>query len=252
MPQFTIVMPAYNESDKIIPTITQVFNFMRKFTSSFEFILVDDGSTDQTADLVQKYTEEYRELRLIRNKHLGKGPAIWTGVKAAKGDFIYLADADLSTPIDELKKLYNWMLEHNYDIVIASREGVGAERVNEPLYRHLMGRVFNMFVQFIALKGINDSQCGFKLFRKTTAKDVFKRLKIYNADSANSTKIPYLGAFDVEVLYVAKKLGYKIKEVPVLWTYVKTTRLNPVRDSIRMAIDVIKIRLNDIRGLYKN
>ncbi len=126
---------------------------------------------------------------------------------------------------------------------------MGASRIGEPFYRHLMGRVFNFVVQVIALPGINDSQCGFKLFKGAVAKDLFSRLKVYGA-SAPEIKKAYFGAFDVEVLYLAKKLKYSVKEVPVTWTYVKTNRVSPFIDSIKMFSDVVKIKLNDLRGVY--
>lgn len=250
MPKFSIVIPAYNEADKIVPSLTQVISFMRNFSESFEIIVVDDGSKDSTVELVRNYMKEHKEIKLIENSHKGKGPAVWTGMMAANGNFIYMADADFSTPIEELKKFYNWVEEHDYDIAIASREGIGSNRVNEPFYRHFMGRVFNFYVQMLALPGIKDSQCGFKLFRKKAAKDIFNRLKIYG-DAAEETDVGYMGAFDVEVLYLANKLGYKIKEIPTTWTYVKTTRLNPLRDSIKMSFDVLKIKINDLKGVYK-
>lgn len=250
MPKFSIVIPAYNESDKIVPSLTQVLSFMKNFVESFEVIVVDDGSEDNTAKLVKEQAGEHREIKLIKNAHKGKGPAVYAGVMAAKGDYIYMADADFSTPIEEIKKFYSWIEEQGYDIVIASREGVGSSRINEPFYRHIMGRVFNFYVQKILLPGIKDSQCGFKLFKNKTAKDIFSRLHIYG-EEAPETEVGYMGAFDVEVLYLAKKLGYRIKELPTTWTYVKTSRLNPLRDSIKMSLDVFKIKLNDLRGLYK-
>lgn len=249
MPKFSIVIPAYNESNKIITSLTQVLSFMRNFSESFEIIVVDDGSGDNTAELVEKYELENPEIRLIKNPHKGKGPAVYTGVIRSKGSYIYMADADLSTPIEELKKLYNWIEEHEYDIVIASREGTGADRVNEPFYRHAMGRIFNFLVQLIILRGIKDSQCGFKLFKAKAAREVFSRLKIYGENAPEQTK-SYMGAFDVEVLYLARKMGFRIKEVPVKWTYVQTTRLNPFRDSIKMACDVFKVKINDLKGIY--
>lgn len=250
MPKFSIVIPAYNESERILTSLTQVFTFMRNYVESFEVVVVDDGSKDNTVELLEKYAQENSELVIVRNPHKGKGPTVYTGMTKAKGQYILMTDADMATPIDELKKFYNWIEEHNYDIVIASREGIGARRVNEPFYRHLMGRVFNIIVQIIALPGINDSQCGFKLFKASVARDIFSRLKIYGDDSKEIKK-GYMGAFDVEVLFIARKLKYKIKEISVPWTYVKTTRLNVLSDSINMALDVLKVRLNDLKGVYK-
>lgn len=246
---YSIVIPAYNEADKISSSLTQAVNFMKIFTDTFEIIVVDDGSKDATAAIVEEYSVENPEVRVIRNPHKGKGFAVLTGMNAAVGDLIYMADADLSAPMSELKKLAIWVIDQNFDIAIASREGIGAERVGEPFYRHMMGRVFNLMIQIIALPGIRDSQCGFKLFRGSVAKDIFKRMRIYGKNMKELDK-PYTGAWDVEVLYLAKKLGYNVKQVPIVWTHVKTTRVSAVRDSVKMAFDVLKIRLNDLMGLY--
>ena len=150
----------------------------------------------------------------------------------------------------KIKQLFLLLIMMYFFDAEAQRVVSGAERVNEPLYRHLMGRVFNLLVRVVALPGIKDSQCGFKLFTNKSAKDIFKRLTIYG-ENAKELEDAYLGAFDVEVLYLAKKLGYKIKSLPVTWTYVKTTRLNPVFSSYNMAKDVFKVRINDLRGAYK-
>lgn len=247
--EYSIVIPAYNEENKITATLTAVVTFMRSFSSSFNVYVSDDGSKDDTTLLVENFILNNPEVHLLKNPHRGKGATVYSGVIAADGDLIYMADADLSAPIGEIKKLSIWIKDQGYDVVIASREGVGAKRVDEPFYRHLMGRIFNFWVKFIALPGINDSQCGFKLFRKEVAKEIFSRLHIYGEHAKQIDKA-YLGAFDVEVLYLARKLKYKVKEVPVTWTYVKTTRLNPLRDSFKMAVDVVRVRLNDIRGVY--
>ncbi len=250
MIDYSIVIPAYNEADKISATLTQVVNFMRSFSTSFEVVVVDDGSKDATSDLVRDYKKENPEVVLVKNPHKGKGYTVFTGVSKARGELIYLADADLSTPISEIKKLSVWATDHDYDIVIASREGTGSNRIDEPFYRHLMGRIFNILVQVIALPGIKDSQCGFKLFTKDAAKKSFSLLHIYG-NSAKEIKEAYFGAWDVEVLFIAKSLGFRIKEVPVQWTFVKTTRLSPFRDSIKMALDLLKIRFNALRGKYR-
>ncbi len=249
MAEYSIVIPCYNESGKITSTLTQVVNFLNSFNESYEVVVVDDGSTDDTVDKVKAYQKEHSKIRLIENPHKGKGPTVWKGVMESKGNYIYVADADLSTPMEELKKLVTWVKDNDYDVAIASREGHGAQRIDEPFYRYLMGRVFNIWVQLIALPGIKDSQCGFKLFKKDVAKDIFERLTIYG-DQSKVLEDAYLGAFDVEVLYIALKLDYKIKEVPVKWVHVKTNRLSPLRDSLKMAKDVIKVRLNDLKGVY--
>jgi dolichyl-phosphate beta-glucosyltransferase len=248
--EYSIVIPAYNESDKISSTLTQIVNFMRTFSESFEVIVVDDGSKDATVDVVRDYKKENSEIILIKNPHKGKGYALYTGFMKSRGDYIYMADADLSSPITELKKLSVWMQDHDNDVVIASREGVGANRINEPFYRHLMGRVFNLIVQKIALPGINDSQCGFKLFKRDVIKKVFPMLLVYGPD-AKELKDAYTGAWDVEVLFLAHKAGFNIKEVPVQWIHVRTNRVNPFKDSFRMLMDVIKVRINDMQGKYQ-
>ncbi len=250
MIEYSIVIPCYNEEGKIASTLTQVIGFMNSFSASYEVVVVDDGSADSSVEKIKEYQKDHSHIRLIENSHKGKGPTLWKGVMESVGEYIYLADADLSAPMTELKKLSTWLIDNGYDVAIASREGHGAERVDEPYYRHLMGRIFNAWVQLVALPGINDSQCGFKLFKSEAAKNIFGRLSIYG-DNAEVINKPYMGAFDVEVLFIARKLGYKIKEVPVSWTHIKTTRLSPFRDSFKMAKDVLKVRINSLKGVYK-
>ena len=249
MIDYSIVIPVYNEEARATKTLTQVLSFMNTFAPAFEVIVVDDGSKDKTADSVEAYTKDHPEINLIRNRHGGKGPTVRTGVLAASGKYIYTIDCDLSTPMEELKRLSNWIIDNNYDIVIASREGLGARREGEPVYRHIMGRVFNFWVQTLALKGIQDSQCGFKLYKSEVAKSIFSDLIVYG-ESPKKLTSAFLGAFDVEVLFIAKSRGYKIKEVPVKWVFAKTTRLNPIVDSYRMARDVLRIKVLGIRGAY--
>jgi glycosyltransferase involved in cell wall biosynthesis len=249
MKEYSVVIPAYNEADKITSTLTQVTSYMNTFASSYEVLVVDDGSSDSTVEKVTEYSQGNENVTLIKNPHKGKGVAVWTGVMRSDSEYIYLCDADLSTPISEIKKLSIWAKDHNFDLVIASREGPGAHRINEPFYRHIMGRIFNLIVQMLAIPGIKDTQCGFKLFKADAAKQIFSKLKVYNPQ-AEILDAAYMGAFDVEVLYLARKMGFKIKEVSVTWKYVKTTRLSPIKDSLRMLRDVLKIRVNDFKGRY--
>jgi dolichyl-phosphate beta-glucosyltransferase len=249
MKEYSIVIPAYNEADKITSSLTKIDNYMTTFSGNYEIVVVDDGSTDQTAKIVEEFSADHPNVLLIKIAHKGKGIAVWTGVMRAAGKYIYMCDADLSTPISELKKLSVWMIDQNFDIVIASREGIGAQRIGEPLYRHVMGRGFNWLTQIIAISGINDTQCGFKLFKSDVAKELFSTLRVYNPQSG-VLKNAYVGAFDVEFLVIARRRGYKIKEVPVVWKYVNTTRVAPITDSLKMFRDVIKIKINDLQGLY--
>lgn len=249
MIDYSIVIPVYNEESRATKTLTQVLSFMNAFSPAFEIILVDDGSTDKTANMIEEYAKDHPEIKLVRNEHRGKGYSVRTGVLAANGKYIYTIDCDLSTPMDELKRLSNWIVDNDYDLVIASREGLGAKREDEPFYRHLMGRVFNFLVQGTTLPGINDSQCGFKLYKRDVAKRIFSSLIVYGEHS-KKLKRAFLGAFDVEVLFIAKTLGYKIKEVPVKWVFTKTTRLNPLVDSYKMARDVLRIKILGLKGAY--
>jgi dolichyl-phosphate beta-glucosyltransferase len=247
---YSIVIPAYNEEGGITASLTQVMNYMSSFDPLFEIIVVDDGSIDSTAQKVEDYAQYHSEITLIKNLHKGKAAAVTTGVMAAQGKYILTADADMATPVDEIKRFVHWLQEHEYDIVIASREGAGAKRQGEPLFRHIIGRVFNFMVRIIAVPQFADTQCGFKLYTKDVAHDIFSRLIVYK-DTDKVIKKPFLGAFDVELIFIALKRGYKVKAVPVTWTYVKTTRLNFLGTSYKMARDVIKIRLNGLKGAYK-
>ena len=245
----SIVIPAYNEEQNIRQSLAKVFEFLNTKDYPFEVIVVDDGSTDKTVEIIEEFFGERTELKLIKNPHKGKGFTVRTGVLAAKGEYVLFADADLATPIEEADRLLMWLKDHDFSVAIASREGFGAQRVKEPYYRHLMGRGFNFLVQLLVLSGIEDSQCGFKMFTREAAREIFSRLYIYG-ERVQKINRAYLGAFDVEVLFLARKLGYKIKEVPVTWRYVKTQRLDPLRDSIRMFWDIVGVRVGDLRGVY--
>lgn len=213
----------------------------------WEVILVDDGSTDGTSEDLQKIVRARKNWKLIKNPHLGKARTVKAGVMEASGELVLFTDFDQATPLSEVEKLLPFM-QKGYEVAIGSREVKGSERLKEPWYRHLMGKVFNRVVQMFTIRGISDTQCGFKLFTNKTAKDLFNSLVVY---ASGSEKTAFTGAFDVELLYIAQKRGFRIAEVPVSWKYVKTVRVNPVRDSIRMFLDVLRIRLTDWSGGYR-
>jgi len=246
----SIVIPTYNEESSIERTLRFARDFMEVEYSNYEVIVSDDGSKDETKKIVSAFIKlAGKKFKLLENKHMGKGPAVRFGIMESKMDYVLFMDADGATPIKELKRLLIWVTEQGYDIAIASREGLGALRKGEPYFRHLLGRVFNTIVQFLALPGIQDTQCGYKLFKTDIAKRIFNNLQVYKKQDV--IKDSFMGAFDVEVLLLAKIYGYRVKEVPVTWSFVESKRLNPLRDSFKMLRDVLKIRWNVIRGKYK-
>jgi glycosyltransferase involved in cell wall biosynthesis len=237
-PLLSLVIPAYNEESRLPATLRRISDVLEGYGEPYEVLVVVNGSTDRTEDVVKAAASHDSSIRLIVTPLAGKGRAVKIGIAEARGDRIVFADADLSTPIEEVIGLTE-QLNERQQVVIASREGAGARRVGEPYVRHLMGRVFNLLVQLLAVRGIQDTQCGFKAFTRECAQDVFSRQQITGF------------GFDVEVLYLARKLGYGIREVPVTWTYAASSRVDPLRDTIRMFRDVLLVRLNDLRGLYR-
>ncbi len=236
-PFVSIVVPAYNEEGRLPQTLPRIVEFLKAQYYLGEVIVVDDGSRDGTVSVVEGIAAETPIVRLIRNEHRGKGYAVKTGVMAALGDHIFLCDADLSMPIEEVANFLPPALEE-YDVAIGSREVEGAKRYDEPGLRHLMGRVFNTLVRLLAVRGFQDTQAGFKCFAREAAQEVF----------------PYQTmdgfGFDVEILFIAQKRGCRIVEVPINWYYMSNSRVSPVSDSIRMVREILEVRLNDWRGLY--
>jgi dolichyl-phosphate beta-glucosyltransferase len=236
-PFLSIVVPAYNEGRRLPETLPRMVDFVEAQEYCAEVIVVDDGSTDNTAGVVEVVAEDASSVRLVRNEHRGKGYAVKTGALAAQGDHVFLCDADLSMPIEEVARFLPPALAE-YDVAIGSREVEGARRYGEPGLRHLMGRVFNTLVRLLAVGGFQDTQAGFKCFKREAAHELF----------------PYQTmdgfGFDVEILFIARKRGLRIVEVPINWYYMSNSRVSPLRDSVRMVREILQVRINDWRGLY--
>jgi glycosyltransferase involved in cell wall biosynthesis len=244
----SIVIPTYNEESRLPDTLTRVDAYMSEQSWTAELIVVDDGSVDRTRALVRSFAVDHPHVVLVENDHRGKGYAVRTGMLAAQGRYVLFSDADLATPITEAGCLLGY-LEQGYDIAIGSREGLGSRRHNEPWLRHVMGRVFNRLVRMVAVSGFRDTQCGFKAFRREVAHDLFGRLRIHGS-GAGRVSGASVTAFDVEVLYLAVRTGYNIREVPVEWHYGAQSKVNPLVDSARMVRDVLRVRWNAHRGVY--
>lgn len=212
---------------------------MRDRDLPFEIIVVDDGSRDGTPGIVEKRASADARVRLVPNpRNMGKGYSVRRGVQASTGDLVLFSDADLSTPIEELEKLLGWI--DDCDVVIASRSLPDSDVVvHQPFYRELMGKVFNVIVQVLLVRGIIDTQCGFKLMTRRAADAVFALSRI---DSFS---------FDVELILIARRCGLRVKDIPVTWIDSPGSRVHPIRDSSHMLLDLVRIKFYDILGYYK-
>ena len=237
-PFLSIVIPAYNEENRLPQALDQILLYLATQPYHAEVLVVENGSTDRTAEVVEDFAARFANVRLIRSRERGKGRAIRLGMLEARGDNRFLCDADLSMPISELGKFLSARL-NGYDIAIASREAPGARRFGEPAHRHFMGRVYALIVKLLALPGYEDTQCGFKLFRHTVV------LPLFGAQTMNGW------GFDPELLYIARKRGYRVAEVPIDWYYNADSRVRPIWDSLQMVRDLLRIRWNDLRGRYE-
>ncbi len=237
-PLLSVVIPAFNEERRLPETLALLRSYFVQQPYNVEILVVDDGSVDQTAAVVEAAAVDWPDLRLVRLAHGGKGQAIQYGLLAACGALVFICDADLSMPIEQLPRFLTAMQE-NCQVAIGSREAPGAMRYGEPILRHLMGRAFNWLVRHLVLAGIQDTQCGFKCFTREVARDL-----------ARCQRIPGWG-FDVELLFIARKRGYNIREVPIAWYYKPSSRIHPLRDAIHMTRDLFAVRRNDHAGYYE-
>ena len=235
----SVVIPAYNEEDRLPGTLERVISYLGRRGGEFEIIVVDDGSDDGTSEAALSFASK-APIRVLRNnRNRGKGYSVRRGMLEAKGDLRLFSDADLSTPIEELPKLERAILEEGFDIAIASR-GLPQSRLpaRQPFWREALGRTFNLYIQLLLLPGIWDTQCGFKLFTARAAEEVFGRVTIEGF------------GFDFEALFIARKLGLRIKEVPVTWYHSPKTKVKVLRDGLRMGLEALKVRVNDLKGIY--
>ncbi|MEW6083452.1 MAG: dolichyl-phosphate beta-glucosyltransferase [Chloroflexota bacterium] len=233
----SIVIPAYNEERRLPETLEQVFRFLEKQSFASEVIVVENGSTDRTFEVAQEFAKEHENFRVFRTER-GKGAAVKRGMLEAHGEYRFMCDADLSMPVGEILKFIP-PSSNDFDIAIASREAKGSVRYNEPRYRHFGGRGINYIIQVLALPGLNDTQCGFKCFRADVAKDIFEKQTLSG------------WSFDIELLFIARRRGYRVREIPIEWFYHPETKVNAIRDALRMIGDIFHIRINAMRGRYE-
>ncbi len=237
-PYLSIIIPAYNEEDRLPRTLPQVVHFIEAQSYDVEVIIVNNNSQDRTRQIADELAAEKPYIRVLDEPIQGKGAAVRAGMMAGKGEYLLIADADLSMPITETVKFLPPQIEP-YDVAIGSREVEGAKRFDEPLYRHFMGRVFNLIVRVLAVPGFQDTQAGFKCFHRERMREILDRQTIDG------------WAFDVEMLYIAQQLGQKIVEVPINWHYRPNSRINPLQDSYNMFVEVWGIRQKGKRGEYE-
>lgn len=239
-PTYSIVLPAYNESERIAATLEKISAHAAERRWNVEIIVVNDGSNDATAAIVKAHAERCPSVRLIENPgNRGKGYSVRNGMLQAKGDVLLFSDSDLSSPIAEADKLFAAIAE-GADIAIGSRwVDVALQTRRQPLYRQLFGRIYNLALRLILGLRFKDTQCGFKAFNRRAAEALFPVQRIER------------WGFDPELLYLARRFHLKVKEVPVEWAHREGTRINPLRDGLRMLVEIFKVRWNALSGKYR-
>lgn len=246
--KISLIIPCYNEEVNIQKgVLDKIGNYTAKDDRFVEVIVVDDGSSDNSRKIIKnKYLKNFSKFRLVQNSHQGKAYAILTGIKYAKGDGVMFSDIDLATPIEEAEKLIKEL--KNNQIVIGSRS---SDRQGAPILRKIMAKGFiSIRNTVIGLHEIKDTQCGFKLFDKNAACKIIEKLKVFhNGKTAKGSSVS--AGFDLEFLFLAKKMGYKIKEVSVIWRHVETKNVNFIKDTIETLKDIARIKYFDLTGKYE-
>ena len=238
-PKYTIVIPAYNERARIVPTLEAVVACVRHHRWDAEVVVVNDGSTDNTADLVRRFALNAPEVRLMENPcNRGKGFSVRSGLLHAQGEIVMFTDADLSAPIEEAARLFDAIAE-GADIAIGSRWLATSRQTHrQPLYRQIFGRCFNLLTRMVMRLPYADTQCGFKAFTRDAAQTVFQLMTIER------------WGFDPEILFIARKRRFRVKEVPVSWAHDARTRISYLRDGLQMLEELAIVRWNALRGRY--
>ena len=236
-PLLSLIIPAHDEATRLPETLKQVFEFTARQPYTTEVLVVENGSQDNTFQIAQEFTAINPQLRVLQNAQSGKGRAVQQGMLAAQGEYRFMCDVDFSMPIDEINRFLPPALE-DYDIAIASREAPGAVRYGEPFYRHFVGRIYNSLIRALALPGLQDTQCGFNCFKGDVAEDLFPRQTLSG------------WSFDVEILFIARLLLYRVIEIPIPWYYNPHSKIKVMRDSFNMGKDLLTIRMNARRGVY--
>ena len=238
--RYSIIIPAYNESQRIVPTLDRILTYITEQAWDAELIVVNDGSRDDTAKIVQRYVERNPVIRLVENPgNRGKGYSVRNGMLNARGELLLFSDADLSSPIEEAPKLFR-AIEDGADVAIGSRWlRSELQTARQPLHRQLFGRVFNLALRIILGLKFKDTQCGFKAFTRSAARSIFPLQRIER------------WGFDPELIFLARKQRLRIVEVPVKWAHDEGGRINPLRDGLRMFVEVLKIRWNSMAGKYQ-
>jgi glycosyltransferase involved in cell wall biosynthesis len=237
VPFLSIIIPAYNEQNRLPVTLEKIDTYLSKQSYSYEVLVVENGSQDKTFEAAVAFASQHLGFRVLQSKERGKGRAVRLGMLEACGEYRFMADADLSMPINEIERFLPPKLT-GFDVAIASREAPGAVRYNEPGHRHFVGRGFNLLIRTLALPELNDTQCGFKCFRSEVVPELFDRQTMMG------------WSFDVELLYIARMLGYRIVEIPIPWYFNPESKIRVLHDSIRMGLDLIAIRWNGLTGKY--
>ena len=240
IPELSVVIPAYNEAERIGPTLDSISAHLGTVNPRYEIIVVSDGSTDATDEIIREYSGRDERIRLVAYQpNRGKGHAVRRGMLEAHASHVLLTDADLATQIQDLHKLQE-VAAQGYDVIVGSRALKDSIIIGwRPWYRVLSGKVFNMIIRLLAVPAIRDTQCGFKYFKDGSAAKIFAVARLDGF------------GYDVEVLYLAKKYGYRIAETGVHWNNSPATKVSVLKHTVPMIIEVIQVRLNDWRGRYE-